>query len=150
MTLVHFTVALSALPRPSDEEAIRTVEHRWLDAEYHADTAALKQLLVPEYPTLRIEFHGATALATFTVPDTSYTVDVFVYETGAGVPCTPNTPWSSTNRHRDAVTVAPAAPATTHAARLDRRSTSACRQPGCVGISSHRRPQARCGSGAIF
>ena len=106
------TVAVTAVSRPSGEDAIRATEHQWLDAEFHADTAALKHLLLPEYrtispkgvrtrddliaavlkrggntpeppyPTPTIEIHGATALATFTVPDTSYSVDVFVYEKG--------------------------------------------------------------------
>jgi hypothetical protein len=107
------TVALTALPGPSDEVAIRAAEHQWLDAEYHADTVALKQLLLPEYrtvswkgvhtrddliaavvkrggktpepayPTPTIEIRGATALAMFSVPGTSYSVDVFVYENGS-------------------------------------------------------------------
>src|SRR5579863_7446902 len=46
------TVALTALSKPSAEDAIRATEHQWLDAEYHADTAALKQLLLPEYRTI--------------------------------------------------------------------------------------------------
>jgi hypothetical protein len=109
------TAALSAPPGPSDEDAIRTVEHQWVDAEYHADTATLKKLLLPEYrtvsengvhdrdrliagvlkrggrtveppystwPTPKIEIHGSTALATFAVADSSYSVDVFVFENG--------------------------------------------------------------------
>lgn len=106
------TVAMTALPGPSAEDAIRTAEHQWLDAQYHGDTVALKRLLLPEYrtvswkgvhtradliaavakragktpeppyPTPKIEIHGATGLAMFAVPDTSYSVDVFVYENG--------------------------------------------------------------------
>lgn len=104
--------ALSVLPGPSAEESIRAVEHQWLDAEFHADTAALRRLLLPEYRTVgengvhtrdqliaavlkrgghaveppypvpTIEIHGNTALSKFTVPDSSYSVDVLVYENG--------------------------------------------------------------------
>lgn len=109
------TAASSTLRGPSSEDAIRTVERQWTDAEYHADTATLKKLLLPEYrtvssrgvhdrdqliagvlkrggntveppystwPTPKIEIHGATALATFAVGDSSYSVDVFVFENG--------------------------------------------------------------------
>jgi hypothetical protein len=99
---------------PSDADAVRTTERRWLDAEFHGDTAALHQILLPEYRSVSwkgvkdrqaifasalrhsanhdaepayvapdIEVHGATALSTFTVPDTSYSVDVFVLEHGS-------------------------------------------------------------------
>jgi hypothetical protein len=104
------TVALSAPSKPSAEALVRTAERQWLDAEYHGDTAALMKLLLPDYrtvssngvhgrdeliaavakrggrsveppyPTPKIEIHGTTALAIFAAGDTSYSVDVFVFE----------------------------------------------------------------------
>lgn len=106
------TAAASMLPGPSGETAVLAVEHQWSEAEYHADTAALRNILLPEYRTVsergirtrdqliaaaakrgdrgpvppypdpKIEIHGTTALSTFVIPDSSYSVDVLVYEKG--------------------------------------------------------------------
>jgi hypothetical protein len=110
--LLLILTALAVAPGPSDADAIRLVEHQWLDAEYHADTATLMKLLLPEYHTVSergihsrdqliagvlkrgghaveppystptIEIHGNTALAIFTSGDSSYSVDVFAFENG--------------------------------------------------------------------
>jgi len=112
LALLALPAASSTLPGPTGEESIRAVERQWLDAEYHADTTTLKKLLLPEYRTVSengvhtrdqliagvakrgghaveppyqtptIEIHGATALAIFAAGDTSYSVDVFVFEKG--------------------------------------------------------------------
>lgn len=37
----------------------------------------------PAYVDSQIEIHGGTAIAAFTVPDTSYSADVFIFEHGS-------------------------------------------------------------------
>lgn len=106
--------AAIAWPGPSDSDVVRMTERHWLDAEFHGDTATLRQLLVPEYRSVswkgikdrpaifatalrhaanrdsepayvdpEIEVHGETAIATFTVPDSSSSADVFIFEHGS-------------------------------------------------------------------
>lgn len=118
--LAASAIALSAVwawPGPSDAHVVRMTERRWLDAEFHGDTATLRQLLAPEYRSVswkgvknrdailatalrhaanrdseppyadpQIEIHGETAIATFTVPDTSYSADVFTFDDGSWHP----------------------------------------------------------------